>query len=309
MNTILFLLLIGLPIAGSILCALLRRRRMLEVVTLMSCGMTFLSGLWLAVLVSRKAALGPSTGLFFADALSAYIIVIVSGSALVVALYSLSYLHRQIRSRKVDGRQLWLYYLLLNVFLFTMMIVLLSNNLGFLWIGTEATTLATAFLVGFYERESSIEAAWKYLIICSVGIALALFGVILTYFSALRVVAVSATALNWTVLMTVAEHLDPATLKLAFVFLLIGFGTKAGLAPMHTWKPDAYSEAPAPISALLAAGLVNVAMYSLMRFYALVNKAVGGNFAPTLFIVFGLLSMGIAVPFILLQRDFKRLLA
>ncbi len=257
----------------------------------------------------QDGALSSPHGWWYADGLSAYIIVIVSGSALVVALYSIGYLRRQIRDNNVNGRQLWLYYLLLNVFLFTMMLVLLSNNLGILWIGSEGTTLATAFLVAFYERESSIEAAWKYVIICSVGIALALFGIILTYFSALHVVPSSGDALNWSSLMLVAKELDPAVLKLAFIFVLIGFGTKAGLAPMHTWKPDAYGEAPAPISALMAAGLVNVALYSLMRFYILVNRAVDGSFASTLFIIFGLVSMAVAVPFILVQRDFKRLLA
>jgi hydrogenase-4 component F len=189
------------------------------------------------------------------------------------------------------------------------MLVLFSNNLGFLWIGSEATTLATALLVAFYERESSIEAAWKYVIICSVGIALALFGIILTYFSALHVVPAVENPLNWSSLMQVAKELDPSVLKLAFIFVLVGFGTKAGLAPMHTWKPDAYSEAPAPISALMAAGLVNVALYSVMRFYILVNTALGGGYASTLFMIFGLVSMGVAVPFMLLQRSFKRLLA
>ena len=142
-----------------------------------------------------------------------------------------------------------------------------------------------------------------------VGIAIALFGIILTYYSALHVVPSSGSALNWSSLMLVAKDLDPAVLKLAFIFVLVGFGTKAGLAPMHTWKPDAYGEAPAPISALMAAGLVNVALYSLMRFYILVNTAAGGSFASTLFIIFGLVSMGVALPFILIQKDFKRLLA
>jgi hydrogenase-4 component F len=131
-----------------------------------------------------------------------------------------------------------------------MMLVLL-NNLGFLWIGSEATTLATAFLVAFYERERSIEAAWKYVIICSVGIAIALFGIILTYYSALHVVPSSGSALNWSSLMLVAKDLDPAVLKLAFVFVLVGFGTKAGLAPMHTWKPEPMAK-PGSISALMA---------------------------------------------------------
>jgi hydrogenase-4 component F len=308
-STILFALLLGLPVAGTVLCAVFHSRRALETITVVGAGLTFLSALWLVTTVMQVPALSPPQGWWYADGLSAYVAAVVSGSALVVALYSTGYLRRQVRHRHVDGRQLWLYYLLLNAFLFTMMVVLLSNNLGVLWIGSEATTLATAFLVAFYERESSIEAAWKYVIICSVGIALALFGIILTYFSALHVVPASGNALNWSSLMLVAKGLDPGVLKLAFIFVLVGFGTKAGLAPMHTWKPDAYGEAPAPISALMAAGLVNVALYSLMRFYILVNKAVGGSFAPTLFIIFGLVSMAVAVPFILIQRDFKRLLA
>jgi hydrogenase-4 component F len=309
MSTTLFALLLGLPLTGTLLCAFFRTRRILETLTVLCAGLTFLSALWLISTVMQQTALTPPQGWWYADGLSAYVVTIVSGSALVVALYSTGYLRRQVRARNVDGRQLWLYYLLLNAFLFTMMLVLLSNNLGVLWIGSEATTLATAFLVAFYERESSIEAAWKYVILCSVGIALALFGIILTYFSALHVVPDSGSALNWSSLMAVAKGLDPGVLKLAFIFVLVGFGTKAGLAPMHTWKPDAYGEAPAPISALMAAGLVNVALYSLMRFYILVNKAVGGSFAPTLFMIFGLVLMGVAVPFMLMQRDFKRMLA
>jgi len=309
LSTVLFSLLLGSPFAGSLLCALFHKRRALEIITAASSGLTFLSAFWLVSVVMAASPLITPNGWWYADGLSAYIIIIVSGSAFVVALYSIGYLRRQIGSGKVDDRHLWLYYLLLNIFIFTMMLVLLSNNLGFLWIGSEASTLATAFLVAFYERESSIEAAWKYVIICSVGIALALFGIILTYFSALHVVPATDNALNWSSLMQVAKNLDPAVLKLAFIFVLVGFGTKAGLAPMHTWKPDAYGEAPAPISALMAAGLVNVALYSLMRFYILVNTAVGGAFVSTLFIIFGLVSMAVAVPFILLQRDFKRLLA
>lgn len=309
MSTILFALLLGLPIAGTLLCALFRTQRILETVTAVSSGLTFLSALWLMSTVLTAVTVSSPDGWWYADGLSAYIVLIVSGSTFVVALYSIGYLHRQIRRGKVDGRQLWLYYLLLNVFLFTMMLVLLSNNLGFLWIGAEATTLATAFLVAFYERESSIEAAWKYVILCSVGLTLALFGIMLTYFSALHVVSETDNALNWSSLMQVAKQLDPAVLKLAFVFVLVGFGTKAGLAPMHTWKPDAYGQAPTPISALMAAGLVNVALYALMRFSILVNKAVDGGFASTLFVIFGLVSIATAVPFMLVQKDFKRLLA
>ena len=300
-------ILLGVPALATALCAFVRARRVLEIVSVTGAGLTFAA----ALALTGEVAAGPVafTGWWFADALSAYVASVVTGSALVVALYSVGYLRRQLQRRHADARQLWLFYLLLNAFLCTMMVVLLANNMGVLWIGTEATTLATAFLVAFYNREASIEAAWKYVIICSVGIALALFGVILTYYSALHVIGQSAGALNWTSLMAAARRLDPGVLKLAFVFIVVGFGTKAGLAPMHTWKPDAYGEAPAPVSALMAAGLVNVALYALMRFYALVNAAVGGSFAPALFVVFGLVSMGVAAPFMVVQRDFKRLLA
>ena len=309
MNTLLFALLLGLPLTGTLLCGVIRARRALEVITSASSGLSFLTAVWLVSTVMEKTSISSQGGAWYADGLSAYIAAIVSGSALVVSLYSTGYLRRQVQRERVTDRQLWLYYVLLNLFLFTMLLVLLTNNLGVLWIGSEATTLSTALFVAFYERESSIEAAWKYVIICSVGIALALFGIILTYFSALHVVPDSSNALHWSSLMRVARDLDPAVLKLAFIFLLVGFGTKAGLAPMHTWKPDAYGEAPAPISALMSAALVNVALYSLMRFYILVNTAVGGEFAHTLFLTFGLVSMAVAVPFILVQKDIKRLLA
>jgi len=292
-----------------VLCGFSHRKQFLEATTVLSTGITFLASFWITSIVMKESVVSTPKGWFSLDALSVYMMLIVTGSSCVVALYSIGYFRSLVRRGNVDNKMLRLYYTLLNTFLFTMMLVLVSNNLGFLWIGTEATTLATAFLVAFYERESSIEAAWKYVIICSVGIALALFGIILTYYSALHVVASTANALNWSTLISVATKLDPDILKLAFVFIVVGFGTKAGLAPMHTWKPDAYSEAPAPISALMAAGLVNVAVYALLRFYILVHKAVGGSFAPTLFLLFGLVSIGITIPFILVQRDYKRLLA
>lgn len=309
MTITLFLVLLGVPLAASAYCGLEQRLARLEAATWVANLVTFGASFWLAAEVLEQTTLSSPQGWFYADALTGLLGLIVSGSSFVTALYSIGYLRRLSREEQISKREIHLYYLLFNVFVFTMMFVLLANNLGFLWIGTEATTLATAFLVALYDRERSLEAAWKYVIICSVGIALALFGIILTYFSALHVVPSSGNALNWSTLMSVSGQLDPDILKLAFLFILVGFGTKAGLAPMHTWKPDAYSEAPTPVSALMAAGLVNVALYALMRFYILVHRAVGGAFVSTLFIVFGLLSMGIVIPFVLLQRDYKRLLA
>jgi hydrogenase-4 component F len=277
--------------------------------TVVISGIAFATALWLAFLILDKPVLKSGNGLLYADALSSLVILIVTGSAFATAVYSVSYLRVQMSLGAIETKHVRLYYSLFNVFLFTMMTVLLSNNLGFLWIGSEASTLATAFLVAFYEKEHSLEAAWKYIVICSVGIALALFGIILTYYSALSVIGSVSNALHWSVLITIAPKLDPAIIKLAFIFILVGFGTKAGIAPFHTWKPDAYGEAPAPISALMAGGLVNVALYSMLRFYAIVTKAVGAEFTSGLFVFFGLFSMAVAVPFILLQKDSKRLLA
>ncbi|MBP1649128.1 MAG: hydrogenase, rane subunit 1-like protein (EchA-like) [Bacteroidetes bacterium] len=309
MSIVLFSILLCVPLAASVYCGLETRRKRLETATWIASAITFGSSIWLAAAVLEHTTLSSPQGWFYADALSGLLALVVSGSSLVTALYSVGYFRRLAREERVSSRETRLFYALFNVFVFTMMFVLLANNLGFLWIGTEATTLGTTFLVALYDRERSLEAAWKYVIICSVGIALALFGIMLTYFSALHVVPSSANALNWSTLVSVAGQLDPAILKLAFVFILVGFGTKAGLAPMHTWKPDAYAEAPTPVSALMAAGLVNIALYALMRFHILVHRAVGGSFVSTLFIIFGLLSMGIVIPFVLMQRDYKRLLA
>jgi hydrogenase-4 component F len=309
LNTSLFDILLGIPLAAAIACGFIRKRQVLQSTTLSGAALTVAASGLLAWRVFYENTVSTKEGFFYADALTAFVVLIVSGSALVVAVCSAGYLDRQVKNGNVDEKMLRLYYVLLNLFVFTMLLVLVSNNLGFMWISIEGTTLATAFLVAFYDRESSLEAAWKYVIICSVGIALALFGIILTYYSALNVVPSAGTPMNWTTLMSVAKNLDPAVLKLAFIFILVGFGTKAGLAPMHTWKPDAYAEAPAPITALMASGLVNVALYALIRFTILLNKAVGGSFAQTLLMIIGLLSMVVALPFILVQKDLKRLLA
>jgi hydrogenase-4 component F len=309
LSEIIFTLLLVLPLGGAAVCALTRNQRALELITVATSGLAFAASIWLAFEILDHTVLSFRNSLLYADALSSLVLLVVTGSALATALYSVSYLRIQMSLGAIETKHVRLYYSLFNVFLFTMTTVLLSNNLGFLWIGTEASTLSTAFLVAFYEKEHSLEAAWKYIVICSVGIALALFGIILTYYSALAVVGNASNALQWSVLISIASRLDPAIIKLAFIFILVGFGTKAGLAPFHTWKPDAYGEAPAPISALMAGGLVNVALYSLLRFYAIVTKAVGSGFTSHLFMFFGLFSMALAVPFILLQKDSKRLLA
>src|SRR2546422_3616844 len=191
-----------------------------------------------------------------------------------------------------------------------MMAVPLVNNLGLLWVAIESTTLASVLLVRFYNQKSSLEAAWKYIIIGSAGIALALFGTVLTYFAAVPALGAHAeNGFNWSVLIEVADKCQPAAMRLAFVMVLVGYGTKAGLAPMHTWKPDAYAEAPVPSAALLGAAFINCAIYGIIRFDALAEKCLGHAFPGKLLAGFGIASILVAAPFVLVQRNLRRLLA
>lgn len=244
----------------------------------------------------------------FADAFSAFIVLIVSIVGFVASLYSIGYMGHEFKHGIMDLKRLRMYYVLFHIFMFTMLLVGVTNNLG-LWIAIEMTTLVSALLMILYSKKSSVEAAWKYMIICTVGITFALFGTILTYYGAVKILEETGDALNWTSLIAVADRFDPTIMKLAFIFILIGYGTKAGLAPMHTWLPDAHSEAPTPVSALLSGVLLNCAMYGIIRFYTITTKSTGAAFTSNLLIMFGLLSLGIAVPFIILQEDYKRLLA
>jgi hydrogenase-4 component F len=181
--------------------------------------------------------------------------------------------------------------------------------MGVLWVAMEAATLSTVLLVSLYRTPASIEAAWKYFILCGVGIAQALFGTILLYFAAERLLGGGGTALLWTHLNGVKGELEPTVLSLAFVFLFVGYGTKVGLVPLHNWLPDAHAEGPTPMSAVLSGLLLNVALYAVVRCKVLVEGALGNNFAGNLMMGFGLLSVVIAAFFLSRQRDVKRMFA
>jgi hydrogenase-4 component F len=196
-----------------------------------------------------------------------------------------------------------------SLFVFTMLFAVVCNNVGFMWIAIEATTITSAMLIPLHVTKASVEASWKYILICSVGIALAFGGTALGYFDFVSVAGRQESALNWTVLMTAAPHLHPQIIQLAFVFLLVGYGTKAGLAPMHTWLPDAHSEAPAPLSAMMSGVLLAVALYAIVRWAAVVNAAVGPAFTSDLFGAMGLLSLTIGAFSLVIQRNYKRMLA
>ncbi|MBZ5680207.1 MAG: hydrogenase 4 subunit F [Acidobacteriia bacterium] len=293
---------------------------MMEVVNL--AAFAILLGL-AALLVRQVLRGGPVSlwdGFFYADALSALVVLLSAFVSLVCSIYAVGYFRHEENSgvlqqaEEVGGRfavdKLREYYALMPFLVFAMTLVALANNLGILWVAVEGTTLASVFLVMFYGRETSLEAAWKYAIIGGVGLSMALFGTILTYYSAYGALGTDTLAgLNWSVLAGNAAQFDKPTMRLAFILILLGYGTKAGIAPMHTWKPDAYSEAPIPGAAMLATGVLNCALYGLVRFYILSSKCLGPQFGSQLLILFGLLSMGVAVPFILVQKNFRRLLA
>ncbi len=243
-----------------------------------------------------------------ADGLTAFFLINIGLIFGLVLAYSIGYLRHIPQGRFSSPR--W-FYGLVFVFLFTMVAVYLSANLGMLWIFVEATTLASALLVGYYNTEGAVEAGWKYLILCTVGIAFALFGTIALYLAAVRSGVSPESALDWATLMNAAPGFRGAqeVLKLAFVFVAVGYGTKIGFVPMHSWLPDAHAEAPSPISALLSAVLLNCALYALLRFEAVTSAAIGHGFSRTLLLIFGGLSVTVAALLMVVQRDLKRLLA
>jgi hydrogenase-4 component F len=304
------LLLVPLLAGGA--CLLLRRRLWFELVTLAGTILVLILAGITAASVTSRGHLNELANWLYADALSVVALLVIAFVSFTAALYSIGYLREDMREQDVmqgEGLQrVRQYYVLFNLFFFSMLVVPVSNSLGVLWIAIEGTTLASLFLVSFYRTREALEAAWKYVIIGSVGIALALFGTILAYYSAVQVLGTSYD-LNWSVLAPVAAHLNPNVMRLAFLFIVVGYGTKAGLAPMHTWLPDAHSEAPSPISAMLSGVLLNCALYGILRFYTLATPSLGQGYPSTLLITFGLLSLAVATLLLFRQRDYKRLLA
>jgi hydrogenase-4 component F len=243
------------------------------------------------------------------DALGAFMtlmLAIVGGTGL---LYALGYMGEEFSRGHLGYSRYRLFFCLLNLYLWAMLLAATVDNIALMWIAVEGSTLAAALLVGFERTKAALEAGWNYIILSFIGIALALFGTVLVYYAAEHVLGVSMEALSWRALRLVAPTLDPTTLKLAFVFVLIGYGTKAGAAPMHTWLPDAHAQAPTPMSAMLSALMLNIALYAVLRLKNIVDLAVGTAFTSPIVIGLGLLSMTVGAVFMLTQRDYKRLFA
>src|SRR5574338_598781 len=296
------------PVISGVLVTFLRKKRAIEMITTTSMGLILAQCLFLVSEISSKKAISAFDGFFYADAVSAFIVLPIAGVGFVTSLYSINYIGRQYDTGILDQKRLVRYYQEFNAFIFTMLLVPLSNNVGIMWIAIEATTLVSVLLIMLYVKESAIEASWKYLIVATVGLSFALFGIILFYYANL-VPADQQEGMNWTNLLGNAKMLDPNIVKIAFVFILVGFGTKAGLAPMHTWLPDAHSEAPTPVSAVLSGVLLNCAFYGIIRFHIVSSSAIGPEFSNQLLIILAVVSIAIAAASIYFQKDMKRMLA
>ncbi len=267
------------------------------------------AGLVLAARVFVEGPLRAFGGQVVVDALGAYMVVLVLAVAAIAVAGSPGHLAHERAAGLLRPHDTGRYYALLLLFAAGLAAVPLVDNLGLVWVGIEATTIVSALLVGFARTPAAIEAAWKYLILGSIGIGFALLGTLLLYASSVGALGETSDALDWTRLMQIAPRLDPGLVRLAFLFALAGYGTKAGLVPFHTWLPDAHSQAPSPISALLSGAALAVALYALARFHLVTAAALGSAFSSTLLVVFGLLSLAVALPFIVAQGDIKRLLA
>jgi len=302
-----------IPLLAALACLLIKDGKAREYVTV--AGTAALSASALSAVAAVLAGGIPTAlgGILRMDALSSYMLMIISLLSFVTAIYSVEYLRVELAASEIDEDAHRYYYILFNVFVATMAVVPMLDNLALLWIAIEATTLVSALLVGFYRRKASIEAAWKYIMLCTVGITFALLGTFMMYYASTAASGVlsgeAKGALEWSVLNTMASGMNPKTVKLAFILIMVGYGTKAGLAPVHNWLPDAHSEAPTPISALLSGILLNCAFYGIMRFAVLAGKSCGHEFVSQIMTIFGLGSIIIASVFILIQSNAKRLLA
>ena len=296
-----------LPLAGTLLLAMIGHLASAGGVNLLFTIATFASALRLALEVFDQGTLLSPGKLFYVDAFNVYLILLNALVGMTTAIFSGPYMAHELKIGRVDNGRMRLYHAMYQGFLLTMLVALSTNNLGILWVAVEGATLATVLLVSLYRTPKSIEAGWKYFILCGVGIAQALFGTVLIYFAAERVLPGSDEALLWSVLHQRAGEMDATVLTLAFVFLLIGYGTKVGLVPLHNWLPDAHSEGPTPMSAILSGLLLNIALYALVRFKMLIDPAIGSNLAGSMMMGFGLLSFTVAGLLLHRQQDVKRL--
>ncbi len=246
-------------------------------------------------------------GCVYIDHLTIFFLLTTAVVSFAASVYSIGYISDEVDMEKMSVSRARVYFHLFNLFSVAMLIVPLLNNLALVWIAIEMTTLISAFLVGFHNVKESVEAAWKYIMICSVGITFALLGVIFFYYTSFKDAGVAS--LEWAGIFAKSGMLNPKIVKFALIFIFVGYGTKAGLAPMHNWLPDAHSQALSPVSGLLSGVLLKISLYAILRFVMLANPTLGYAYSSKLFLIFGIVSIVVAAGFIIVQKDLKRLLA
>jgi hydrogenase-4 component F len=300
---------LGFPLAGGIVLALWGHRDIARDINVAFSLGTFLAA---CVLTGRVVADGPLFAWneeFFIDPLNVFLVTLTAFVGLTTAIFSRPYMRVERDHGKMTPNRMRLYHSMYQMFSFTMLLALTTNNMGILWVAMEAATLTTVLLVSVYRTAASLEAAWKYFILCGVGIAQALFGTVLLYMAAEKVLGSEGGALLWTHLNMVKGQLDPNIMTLAFAFLFIGYGTKVGLVPLHNWLPDAHAEGPTPVSAVLSGLLLNVALYAVLRSKVLTDGALQSHLAGNLMMGFGLVSVVASVFLLIRQKDVKRMFA
>jgi hydrogenase-4 component F len=252
----------------------------------------------------------PPDGLYLrVDDLSVVFIVLSAFVGFTTSAFSAGYIAHEVEIGRLTPARLRFYHAMYQALMFAMNLALIANNIGLLWVAVELATLTTVMMVAVYRTHEALEAAWKYFILGSVGIALALFGTILIYVAAQPVVGEGLAGMVWTRLIVAAHAMDPALLNLAFVFLMLGYGTKVGLVPLHAWLPDAHAEGPTPISAVLSGLLLNVALYAVLRFKMLLAANPRAVAPGPLMMALGLVSLIFAAFMLYRRRDIKRLFA
>lgn len=302
----LLLLLFITPVAAILSSLLVKKQRsLLEIISITSVCAEFITVMVIIFSVINQNVYLLSDA-FSIHAFEALILGITSFVGLIATLHSVGYLRGEQAKGMIEFKRVKECYILMNLFLLCMFIAIATTNPIVMWIAVEATTLSTVFLISFFSRKADVEAAWKYLIINSIGLLLGLLGTIL--FLAQGPITLNGFT-DWDSLRATATNMSPLISKFAFVFILIGYGTKMGLVPMHTWKPDAYNKAPLPIVSLLSGALLNVAFFAVLRFKLIIDNVVSGTFSQNLFIFFGILSIVVSALIIYTQSNYKRLLA
>jgi hydrogenase-4 component F len=297
------------PLSGSAAGLAGARARVAGVAQATGAAVALGCALALLVLLDGRPPLAGWDGFLYVDPLGGFFLMTVAGVTLLAALGSIGYVAAQEDSGELSSFQVRLYFTFFGLFASLMLAALETGNLGLLFVLVEASTLASAALVGLEGRARSLEAAWKYIIISSLGVTIALAGTLFLFYSGSALHLGSNLGLTWPYLLVHAHALAPQSLRLAFLLAVVGYGTKVGLAPMHTWLPDAHAEAPSPASAMLSAALLNTGMYAIIRFLAIANRGLGTTYPRAVLLSFGFASIVIGALFMVRKGNFKRLFA